>query len=116
MARFNDLTRHIDLEPLLKKPLWQMTGEEFLALNRSAAPQTATEATPVDRNPAEATIRYDEGKYVFGLKGICDLFGVAKCTAIRYKETFLKPAVIQRGRKIMVDREKAMELFKKNQL
>lgn len=49
--------------------------------------------------------------YVYGLKGIRDLFNVSHVTAHRYKETFLKPAITQNGRKILVDVEKAMELF-----
>ncbi|RGU34490.1 DUF3853 family protein, partial [Alistipes indistinctus] len=39
------------------------------------------------------------------------LFGVSHATAQRYKDTFLKPAVRQNGRKIVVDVAKALELF-----
>lgn len=49
--------------------------------------------------------------YVYGLKGIRQLFGVSHATAQHYKDTFLKPAVRQRGRKIVIDVVKAMELF-----
>ena len=51
-------------------------------------------------------------RYVYGLKGIQALFGVSHLTAQHYKDGFLKPAVMQQGRKIVVDVEKAMELFK----
>lgn len=51
-------------------------------------------------------------EYVFGLDGICRLFNVSRQTAQRYKDTIIADAVIQQGRKIMVDAEKAMELFK----
>ena len=51
-------------------------------------------------------------RYVYGLKGIQSLFGCSHLTAQRYKDTFLKPAVMQQGRKIVVDAEKAMDLFK----
>ena len=51
-------------------------------------------------------------RYVYGLKGIQALFGVSHLTAQHYKDSFLKPAVMQQGRKIVVDVEKAVELFK----
>ncbi len=51
-------------------------------------------------------------RYVYGLKGIQALFGVSHLTAQHYKDGFLKPAVMQQGRKIVVDVEKAVELFK----
>lgn len=50
-------------------------------------------------------------RYVFGLRGIRDLFNVSLVTAQRYKDTFLTPAIMQRGRKIMVDVDKALELY-----
>ena len=51
-------------------------------------------------------------RYVYGLKGIQALFGVSHLTAQHYKDGFLKPAVMQQGRKIVVDVEEAVELFK----
>lgn len=50
-------------------------------------------------------------RYVHGLRGICKLFGVSHTTAQRYKDTFLKDAVKQNGKKIVVDADKALELF-----
>lgn len=50
-------------------------------------------------------------RYVYGLKGIQDLFGVCHLTAQRYKDGFLAPACMQNGRKIVVDVELAIELF-----
>ena len=50
-------------------------------------------------------------RYVYGLKGIQDLFGVCHLTAQRYKDGFLAPACMQNGRKIVVDVDHAMELF-----
>lgn len=50
-------------------------------------------------------------RYVYGLKGICDLFGVAHSTAQKYKDGILKDACYQSGRKIVVDVEKALVLF-----
>jgi len=49
--------------------------------------------------------------FVYGLKGIRELFGVSTTTAQEYKNTWLKPACRQRGQKIIVDVAKALELF-----
>lgn|GEM_PF-4933098 len=56
----------------------------------------------------------DQPRYVKGLKGIRELFGVSHATAQRYKDTILKDAVSQQGRVIIVDVEKALELFNEN--
>ena len=50
---------------------------------------------------------------VYGLKGIMDLFGVKKSTAQNYKNTWLKPAVHQVGKKIIVNVPEALDLFMK---
>ena len=52
---------------------------------------------------------------IYGIKGIEKLFSVSHKTAQHYKGTFLKPAVMQNGRKIVVDADLAMDLFKKHQ-
>lgn len=54
-------------------------------------------------------------RYVYGLKGIQDLFGVCHLTAQRYKDGFLAPACMQNGRKIVVDVDMAMQLFKERE-
>ncbi len=54
------------------------------------------------------------GKYppvMKGLQGICDLFGVTKSTAWKWKNGFLKDACSMQGRKILVDTEYALRLF-----
>jgi hypothetical protein len=53
--------------------------------------------------------------YVYGLRGISNLFNVSLPTAQQYKNTFLQPAVIQRGRKLLIDKAKAIELFAQRQ-
>lgn len=50
-------------------------------------------------------------RFVYGLKGIQNLFGVCHLTAQRYKDGFLAPACKQNGRKIVVDVDLAIELF-----
>lgn len=51
-------------------------------------------------------------KYVYGLRGIQELFHVSHATAQAYKNTFLRDACSQRGRKIIIDVEQALQLFK----
>ena len=50
-------------------------------------------------------------RYIHGLRGIQELFNVSHVTAQRYKDGILKDAVYQSGRKIVVDADKAIELF-----
>lgn len=51
------------------------------------------------------------GRLVYGLRGIANLFHVSHKTAQAYKDTFLKPAVMQNGRKIVTDADYALKLF-----
>lgn len=54
----------------------------------------------------------DGRRWVYGIQGIRDLFGgISHVTAQKWKESWLAPAVIQRGRKIMTDADKALALF-----
>ena len=50
-------------------------------------------------------------RYVYGLRGIRDLFGCSHVTAQRYKDGILAPAIKQQGRKIIIDAEYSIELF-----
>jgi len=83
-------------------PIAALTVSQFTELlgRNQTAEQVAT-PQPTD---------YTKG-YIYGLKGIRQLFNVSHATAQRYKDTFLKPAVKQNGRKIVVDVAKALELF-----
>ena len=91
------------LQDLLNKPLWQMTGEEFLFLSNSTTPKTETCQVKV----TDAT----SAKYVYGLKGIADLFGCSIPTANRIKKSGrIDKAIKQIGRKIIVNAELALEL------
>lgn len=91
-----------DLEKLKEKPLWQMTGEEFLQLQQATVqennnfPKTATDASK---------------KYVYGILGIAKLFGCSIPTANRIKQSGkISKAITQIGRKIIVDADLALEL------
>ena len=87
-------------EDLRKKPLWQMTGEEFLRLYQSAEHQ---EVRQFAHMPAK--------KYVYGIHGISQLFGCSIPTAHRIKKAGkINKAITQIGRKIIVDADLALEL------
>ena len=91
-----------NIQELLSKPIWQMTGEEFIMLSRHASGQT--EAQP---QPVTDTSR----KYVYGIPGIARLFGCSLPTANRIKKSGkIDKAITQIGRKIIVDAELALEL------
>lgn len=56
-------------------------------------------------------VQSNDKRYVYGLRGIRNLFKVSHTTAQMYKHTILKGACIQNGRKIIIDVDKALELF-----
>ena len=94
----------MDVEELKNKPLWQMTGEEFLSLQKSivATEQANPNAPDFTSNP----------KYVYGLKGLAQLFDCSISTANRIKKSgIIDKATKQIGRKIIVDAEYALELI-----
>lgn len=55
-------------------------------------------------------------EYVYGLRGIRNEFNVSHATAQKYKNGILKDAVMQNGRKIIIDVKKAREIFANNRL
>lgn len=63
------------------------------------------------QQPTQTEKPNDTNRYVYGLRGIEELFNVCHTTAQKYKNTFLAPAVKQRGRKIIVDVKRAWELY-----
>ena len=91
-----------NIQELLLKPVWQMTGEEFLLLSKHASAQAETQPQPVTDT---------ERKYVYGIGGIARLFGCSMPTANRIKKSGkIDKAITQIGRKIIVDAELALEL------
>ena len=80
------------IENLLSKPVWQMTGEELLFLSRQRADTESHTASIKEPSP--------EKRYVYGIAGICEIFGFSKPTAIRIKKSGrLDKAITQVGRK-----------------
>lgn len=87
-------------------PLVQMTAGQLADFLKTQAPAAASAATSTPEDPGQGR------RYVYGLRGIMRLFNVSNMTAQRYKNGIIKDAVTQYGRKIVVDADKALELFK----
>lgn len=98
----------MNLELIKEKLLFQMTGKEFLFLQEQRNnPTTSQNEEPLFINK----------KYVYGILGIAKIFNCSKSTANRIKkEGIIEGAIIQNGRKIIVDVELAMSLLEKHKL
>lgn len=93
----------MELQSLLSKPVWQMTGEELLFLSRQTA-DTNTTQYPTQEPPMQK-------RYVYGIAGICEIFSCSKPTAIRIKKSGrIDKAITQVGRKIVIDADLALQL------
>ncbi len=90
-----------DLRMLLDKPIWQLNGREFVELMKSTLMEMESGKEEEPRK-----------RFVFGLDGICDLFGCSKSTAERIKKSgIIDAAITQVKRKIVLDAELALQLF-----
>lgn len=93
----------MDLEKLKSKPLFQMTGEEFMFLQNGTKKEVSTPTTVAEKRK----------KYVYGIRGIAKLFDCSISSANRLKKSGkIDEAIIQDGRKIIIDSELAFELMK----
>lgn len=52
-----------------------------------------------------------KGRIVYGVIGIERFFNVSHKTACEWKKGWLKPAIKQEGRKVMMDAEYALKLY-----
>lgn len=85
----------------LNKPLWQLTGGEFLELMEQIPTVT------VDNTPKEKRL-------VYGIAGIAQIFNCSMTTANRIKASGkIDRAISQCGRMITIDADLALELMKK---
>lgn len=93
----------MELQTLLSKPVWQMTGEELLFLSRQST-DTNTNQSPANEPAATK-------HYLYGIAGICEIFSCSKPTAIRIKKSGrIDKAITQVGRKIVIDADLALQL------
>ena len=90
---------------LKQKPLWQMTGDDLLSLMRHEwEEETAAEESLAAK---QAELR----RYVYGIRGIAEIFNCSLPTANRIKKSGrIDKAITQVGRKIVIDAELALEL------
>lgn len=86
------------------KPIWQLTIGEFVELIDSRISKKEEEVSVSD---------VSNEKYVHGLAGLAKILGCSKNHAGKLKSSgIFDDAIIQNGRKIIIDSEKALELFK----
>lgn len=79
-----------------KTPIWKLTVEEFLEIAKALNA---------------------EKKYEYGLKGIAKMLGCSLSKASEIKSSgILDEAIIQNGNIIIVDKDKALQLFGKNEI
>lgn len=77
-------------------PLFKLTVGEFLSLS-------------------QASNKFQEKKYEYGYKGIQKLFNVSRSKAYKLlKSKMLSEAVFKNGRQLIIDKEKAIELYNKS--
>lgn len=97
----------MDTQNLLSKPIWQMTGEEFLTLTKT---KTKNEEK-VEKSQPE-TMTKTNPKLVYGIRGIANLFDCSIATANRIKKSgVIDGAIFQRNRTIVVNADEALKLF-----
>lgn len=92
-------------ENLGEKLLVQMSGEELVSLIREGIRPNDKESSSTQNHIS------DDCRYVYGIKGIADLFGCSVPTANKIKKSgSIDKAITQIGRKIIVDAKMAIEL------
>ena len=101
----------MELSSILGLPLGLMTGAQFLTLMAEAF----RDRSQMEPETVKATDCSDSSKYAYGIAGICEIFGCSKPTAQRLKKSgVIKDAIIQTGRTIVIDRQKALNLVKED--
>ena len=85
-------------------PLGALTIGEFRELMTEILSSVQPDTTHASREEPHR-------RYVYGLRGIKELFNVSTRTAQLWKDGILRDAVYQNGRTIVTDVDRAMELF-----
>ncbi|RKT01050.1 DUF3853 family protein [Chryseobacterium defluvii] len=90
---------------ILNKPLISMTGSEILELFGEI----------ISKNDKPQVNDFTGKNLVYGIKGLADLLKCGKSKAQEIKSSgIIDEAIIQTGKKIIIDSEKAIDLLKKN--
>ncbi len=88
-------------------PAFTLTTREMAHLMEQVVKNYIDEALKQRDNPSK--------EYVYGIDGLAKILGCSKTTAQTIKSSgILDKAIIQNGRKIIIDKEQALELFKQN--
>ena len=94
----------------LDLPLWQLTARELMEL---ISEKLLERGTLVLDSQKQIQIEQDK-RWVYGIKGIDELFNCSHATAWKIKKSgIIDPAIKQIGRKIVVDAPRALELASK---
>lgn len=88
---------------LTNGPLYALTVEEFSQLLDERISAALKTGKTLSASPS--------ANLVYGIRGIEKLFGVSHKTAQYYKDHLIREAVMQNGRKIVVDADLALKLF-----
>lgn len=85
-------------------PIWQLTlGDVLQEFQKYMNPSKEVKQEVAEKK-----------EYVYGIKGLANLIGCSKSHTARLKaQGIFDKAIIQRGRKLIIDKELALELFKK---
>ncbi len=92
-------------------PLWQMTQGAFIeAISKIVEQQvSALLQTQSGSNPTQ----WSQDRYVYGLDGLCRIFGCGRNKALEIKNSgAIDDAIVQSGRKIIINAERALECYK----
>lgn len=83
-------------------PIWQLTLGEFLQAVRENIEVSQESEKPITETK----------EYAYGIGGLARIIGCSVTHASRLKKQgIFDEAIKQRGRKIIIDKEKALELF-----
>lgn len=81
-----------------ERPIWQLTEKELLDILEAG--KTDKKNTPISAK-----------NYVYGLKGLTDLFKCSVPTALKIKKSgIIDGAISQVGKKMIIDADLALEL------
>ena len=86
----------------------QLTVDELIEILKESFPILSSR---IDDNNNTSNRPTFSGRLVYGLRGIRELFNVSHKTAYEWKSTWLAPAVMQNGRKIVTDADYVLKLF-----
>lgn len=88
-----------------KKPIWQLSVSELSEIIASVVDE---------KLKSREELSPQSNTYVYGIKGIAELFNCSVATANLIKRSgIINDAITQINRKIVVDRELALQLIKR---